>query len=121
MHTFRLWTFNKSERDSVKVSAVTMTSAELLRPGESIRPTLTLKQAERLLTKLYGYRCVSIGELDSYDDRNFKVTVRNSCNNEEKEYVLKVLNSLDSRKTSAIEAQNELLLYLCKFTLKFLQ
>ncbi|GJQ76157.1 hypothetical protein Trydic_g1902 [Trypoxylus dichotomus] len=90
-----------------------MTSNELLSAGENIRPQLTLDDAKQLVTKLYGFMCKSIYELDGYDDKNFKVTVEgNRQSDKEEEYVLKILNSLDSRKAALIEGQNELLLYL---------
>lgn len=102
----------------MKKSWSTMSSSELLSPGECIRPKLTLKDAEELATNVYGFRCESICELDGYDDRNFKVTVKSNQgyrgNSDGDQYVLKILNSLDSKKVDFIEGQNELLLYLCK-------
>ncbi|KRT82104.1 phosphotransferase, partial [Oryctes borbonicus] len=92
-----------------------MSNSELLSPGENIRPQLTLDDARQLVTKLYGFPCKSICELDGYDDKNFKVTIngsQHSDSDKEEEYVLKILNSLDSRKVDVIEGQNELLLYL---------
>ncbi|KAK9728304.1 Phosphotransferase enzyme family [Popillia japonica] len=90
-----------------------MTNSELLSPGENIRPQLTLDQAKQLVTKYYGFECESIVELDGYDDKNFKVTVRGNHEQDKNEhYVLKILNSLDSRTVDFIEAQNVLLLYL---------
>ncbi|KAI4467241.1 hypothetical protein MML48_2g00004590 [Holotrichia oblita] len=90
-----------------------MTNSELLSPGENIRPQLTMDQAKQLVTKYYGFECESISELDGYDDKNFKVAVRGNHEQDKNEqYVLKILNSLDSRTVDFIEGQNELLLYL---------
>lgn len=33
-------------------------------------------------------------------------------------YVFKIMNSLDSKKTSFIDAQNQMMLYLCKIKKK---
>ena len=49
--------------------------ADLLSPGEVIKPQLTSDQAANLLTKLYGLQPTSVKEFNSYDDRNFFFTV----------------------------------------------
>lgn len=57
-------------------------------------------------------------ELNAYDDRNYHVICQDVHENshvdslEKTGYVLKVINSLDSRKTRVIEAQNELMIFL---------
>lgn len=90
----------------------------LLIPGQRIRPPVTEEIAAGLLERLYGMRTRSVRELDAYDDRNYHVLCEETHTNphvtspEEAGYVLKVINSLDSRKTGVIEAQNELMIFL---------
>ncbi|XP_022920776.2 hydroxylysine kinase [Onthophagus taurus] len=91
----------------------------LLKPGQSIRPVIELNEIEILLENIYGLKCIHIKNLEGYDDRNYHVKVelidnRNINDVYDDGYVLKILNSLDSEKTSFIEAQNNILLELCK-------
>lgn len=90
----------------------------LLIPGQHIRPPVTEETAVALLEQLYGMRAASVRELNSYDDRNYHVVCDgtpanpHAINVERTGYVLKVINSLDSRKTDVIEAQTELMIFL---------
>ncbi|XP_067210824.1 hydroxylysine kinase [Linepithema humile] len=90
----------------------------LLIPGQRIRPPVTKDMAVALLERIYGMRATSVRELDAYDDRNYHVLCEETHVNphvtspEKAGYVLKVINSLDSRKTGIIEAQNELMIFL---------
>ncbi|KAL6266608.1 hypothetical protein P5V15_003453 [Pogonomyrmex californicus] len=90
----------------------------LLIPGQRIRPPMTEKTAVALLGRLYGMKATSVRELNAYDDRNYHVVCDGTTTNphvirpEKVGYVLKVINSLDSRKTGVIEAQTELMIFL---------
>lgn len=90
----------------------------LLIPGQRIRPPVTTEVAVALLERLYGLHATSVRELDAYDDRNYHVLCEELRANPhmispaKDGYVLKVINSLDSRKTGIIEAQNNLMMYL---------
>lgn len=90
----------------------------LLIPGQHIRPSVTEETAVALLERLYGMRATSVRELNAYDDRNYHVLCDGTPANphaiglERAGYVLKVINSLDSRKTDVIEAQTELMIFL---------
>lgn len=90
----------------------------LLIPGQHIRPPVTENTAVILLERLYGMTATSVRELNAYDDRNYHVLCEESHMNphvtkpEKNGYVLKVINSLDSRKINVIEAQNELMIFL---------
>ncbi|KAL0100793.1 hypothetical protein PUN28_019285 [Cardiocondyla obscurior] len=90
----------------------------LLIPGQHIRPPVTEETAVALLERLYGMRATSVRELNGYDDRNYHVvcdeapTNPHTINLERTGYVLKVINSLGSRKTDVIEAQTELMIFL---------
>lgn len=85
----------------------------VLRPGLCIKPIINLEEAKNLVETLYGYKCLDIMELPGYDDKNFKVRVEieNPRNNT---YILKVLNSFDSKKLDYVEGMNALLLFACK-------
>lgn len=80
-----------------------ITSSFLQLPGEDCRPKTTLKSARDLVQRLYGLRVKSVKELDSYVDKNYLVKAEAEYDNPHiKEvradgYVLKVLNSLDSK------------------------
>uniref|UniRef100_A0A1A9UL53 Hydroxylysine kinase n=1 Tax=Glossina austeni TaxID=7395 RepID=A0A1A9UL53_GLOAU len=93
-----------------------------LEPGSSIKPKVTNDNVESLLRRLYGVTIGEITELISYDDRNYFVkedpNVKNPfilthCTHG---YVLKIINSLDSKKVDFIDAQIKL--FLCIFEAK---
>ncbi|XP_049787656.1 hydroxylysine kinase isoform X1 [Schistocerca cancellata] len=88
---------------------------EFLEPGKRIRPDINKEAVAELAYKLYGLPEVTVTELNGYDDKNFHLKVKHV--DEEADiwchgYVLKVINSLDSTDTLAIDGQTELLLYL---------
>ena len=92
------------------------------------RPCVTLEFAEQLAKKFYNFERINeIKELDSYIDRNFYVRGhrRNSNANQEDfmngscryqleqgEYVLKVLNSDDSKHGEFVDVENETMKFL---------
>ena len=84
-----------------------------------VRPCVDKKEAVRLAGIFYGL-CISdisqVKEFVSYDDRNFymKGTLPNQSNSsdEGEEFVLKILNHVDSENISFVNAQNEVMLHL---------
>jgi hydroxylysine kinase len=94
----------------------------MLVPGQLIKPNIDQEYARYLVEERYGINVKSISELNAYDDRNYHVMCENrllGSNPHMSEvakdgYVLKIVNSLDSRKTDFIEAQHELLIFLDK-------
>lgn len=90
----------------------------VLKPGQRIRPASDEQTAAELLKKLYGLRATTIIQLNAYDDRNYHVICEESHTNphlakiEKDGYVLKIINSLDSRKTQVIDAQTEMMIFL---------
>ena len=93
-------------------------SADILSPGEVIRPTITLQQAGSLLTNLYGFTPKTVKEFNSYDDRNFFFTV-NETSEERREvwphgYILKVTNKRDSTNLLFSDAQNKMILHMAR-------
>lgn len=77
-----------------------------LQPGRLIRPMISVQVAHQLVQNLYGLRADSVKEMNSYDDRNFFVTVEQDYKHNNpfieeissQGYVLKILNSMDSHK-----------------------
>lgn len=92
----------------------------VLKPGNNIKPVIDKEESKILVKKLYGLQCSAVNELNGYDDKNFKISVDESTQTENvskicsNDYVLKVMNSLDSKALSVVDAQNSLMLYLGK-------
>ncbi|KAF7415154.1 hypothetical protein HZH68_003643 [Vespula germanica] len=90
----------------------------LLSPGQRIRPNMNEETVIDLLFKIYGLTVTSIKELNAYDDKNYHVHCKELHENpyiseiSEHGYVLKIINSLDSRNTHVIDAQTEMLIFL---------
>ncbi|XP_030384593.1 hydroxylysine kinase [Scaptodrosophila lebanonensis] len=93
---------------------------DLLQPGSDIKPKIKPEDVETLVRRLYGITISEIKELISYDDRNYFIKEDSNVKNPlivahcPQGYVLKVVNSLDSKKEDIVDAQNQLLLYLAK-------
>lgn len=87
-----------------------------------IRPVVDIQKAIGLACSLYGLSISdpsSVKEFVSYDDRNFylKGTLQNHENGlqtGESEFILKILNHVDSENISFVNAQNEVMLFLKK-------
>lgn len=92
--------------------------SEVLTPGQHIRPPGSAQIVSDLLKKLYGLKAIKVTELNSYDDRNYYVLSAELHENRHATvlskhgYVLKIVNSLDSKKGRVIDAQTEMLIYL---------
>lgn len=98
-----------------------MSEAQLLEPGVNIKPIVSLSEVKVFATNIYGLHCENVIELNGYDDKNFKLQVCESnvdnpyiktvCQDG---YVLKIMNSLDSKNLAVVEAQNKLMSFLGK-------
>ncbi|XP_033757038.1 hydroxylysine kinase-like [Pecten maximus] len=92
----------------------------VVNPGEVIRPYVDLDIVKKFVKCLYDLDVVDGKELNSYDDRNYHVIVSEETTNEHIRhvcvhgYVLKVLNSLDSRHEDYVEAQNDMILHVAE-------
>jgi len=92
----------------------------MLQPGQEIKPKVTNEDVHRLVRKFYNLEVTSIKELNSYDDKNFFIKVKDdSCLPDASDrcphgYLLKILNSLDSKAETLIDAQNQMMLFLNK-------
>ncbi|EDW90304.1 hydroxylysine kinase [Drosophila yakuba] len=97
---------------------------DLLKPGSDVRPKVEPEDVESLLRRLYGITISEVKEIIAYDDRNFFLKEDSNVKNPlivthcPHGYVLKILNSLDSKKEDFVDAQNQLLLYLAKHSVK---
>ncbi|XP_064628811.1 hydroxylysine kinase-like [Lineus longissimus] len=93
-------------------------SVDLAKLGVSIRCLLTQTQARDLAGRLYGLTVTAVKEFNGYDDRNFHLTVSADCKNKFIDevwphgYVLKIVNTLDSKKPGYLDAQSHLMLHL---------
>ena len=70
-----------------------------------IAPQIKLETARKLVKDLYGLKVKGMKEINSYDDKNYKVEVEEDCGENPHimqvctdGYILKVLNSMDSPK-----------------------
>ncbi|XP_065355367.1 hydroxylysine kinase [Calliphora vicina] len=124
------FTFNNNKDESVpndcnhaeieNTNGSSTSPSTTLQPGSDIKPKVTNEIVESLLRRLYGITIGEIKELISYDDRNFLVKEDPNIKNPlivshwPHGYVLKILNSLDSKKIEFVDAQNQLMLYLSK-------
>ncbi|CAC5381444.1 AGPHD1 [Mytilus coruscus] len=93
--------------------------AEKRDPSE-IKPVIPQSFIKDIVHRLYGMEVIDFIELNSYDDRNYHIHVDKSINNTYIDdihppgYVLKVLNSGDSKDPAIIEAQHQLFHHLHK-------
>ena len=76
---------------------------------KDVKPMLSNAQASDLLKRLYDLITSKIHPLPSYDDQNFYVSADDG-----KEYVLKIMNSGDSKNLPLIEMQTYAMSYLFK-------
>ncbi|KAJ6646077.1 Hydroxylysine kinase [Pseudolycoriella hygida] len=99
-------------------------SDEILQPGKKIKPEITEAEATKLAERLYGIVAKDITELISYDDRNFLIHSDRNIKNPiipnywEPGYVLKIHNTLDSKKKQFIDGQTQLMLFLSQQNIK---
>ncbi|XP_031638487.1 hydroxylysine kinase-like [Contarinia nasturtii] len=97
---------------------ITDSEQGILKPGSKIRPQVSEEEAVRLAERLYGISTRDISELVSYDDKNFLIHVDTNIKNPiipnawPHGYVLKIINSLDTKKTTFFDGQTQLILFL---------
>lgn len=71
------------------------------------QPKLNLSQVAEIMKRLYNLTSSEIRPLPSYDDQNFYVAP-----NEGGEYILKIMNTEDSKNPSMIELQTYAMSFL---------
>ncbi|XP_066565189.1 hydroxylysine kinase isoform X2 [Amia ocellicauda] len=74
---------------------------------EVIKPCLSETQASELVGRVFGLHVDRIHPLPSYDDQNFHVVVSGGG-----EYVLKIMNSMDSRDPEMLDVQTHAMMFL---------
>lgn len=88
----------------------------VLSPGEDIKPDFGVEDAKGALKEIFDVNCSKIVELNGYDDKNYLVEVEGACGDG---YVLKIMNSLDSKNLNFVEGCNALLQFLGKLPFVF--
>ncbi|CAH1992278.1 unnamed protein product [Acanthoscelides obtectus] len=73
---------------------------------------LSLDEAKQIVFDYYDLKVSLIKELNGYDDKNYYISARAKNSTEEQGYVLKVINSEDSKNEELFEAQSLLLQHL---------
>lgn len=117
-------TAKSSNGNGTSADESTAADGDLLKPGSDVRPKVEPEDVESLLRRLYGITISEVKEIVAYDDRNFFVKEDSNVKNPlivthcPHGYVLKILNSLDSKKEDFVDAQNQMLLYLGKHSVK---
>ncbi|CAG4972392.1 unnamed protein product [Colias eurytheme] len=95
-----------------------MSDQTVLQPGLNIKPVIDDESVKLLVERLYGMSVLELTELNGYDDKNYKIiedpNVKNPLitNHCPQGYVLKIMNSMDSKNVSLVEAQNEIMNFL---------
>jgi len=93
---------------------------DVLQPGVVIKPQMDKDLAKGLARSLYGVEPLTCQEFNSYDDRNYFMTMSDKVNNEnigelnKPGYVLKVTNSQDSKDPDFTDAQNLMILHMAQ-------
>lgn len=98
-----------------------MSQETFLTPGQLIKPLINQETAIKIVEKVYGLKVTEINELNAYDDKNYHILCEpGECDNENLKtisqdgYVLKIVNSLDSKKHNVIEGQTQMMIFLNK-------
>ncbi|XP_012278010.1 hydroxylysine kinase [Orussus abietinus] len=95
-----------------------MSEGIYIKHGQCIRPNIDVSAAKSIVESLYGLKVEKVEELNAYYDKVYHVECRSDYKNPYIEclnpggYVLKVLNVLDSRNETFIEAQGEVMKFL---------
>ena len=77
------------------------------------KPNLSVGQASELVERLFGLPLCRLRPLPSYDDQNFHVQAPAARDGGPgPEYVLKVMNSEDSRNAALLEVQTHAMAFL---------
>ncbi|XP_013168904.1 PREDICTED: hydroxylysine kinase [Papilio xuthus] len=104
----------------MSAGSATSASGALLAPGARIRAEVDEEAVRLLAERLYGISVQELTELPGYDDRNYRLTEDPNVKNplilrhSPHGYVLKIMNSMDSKNLAVVEAQNELMNFLSR-------
>ncbi|XP_051175073.1 hydroxylysine kinase [Leptopilina boulardi] len=96
-----------------------MSTETFLTPGQLIKPMINQETAIDIVKRVYGLNVIKIIELNAYDDKNYHILCETKkFNNQhinkisDDGYILKIVNSLDSKKINVIDAQTEMMIFL---------
>ncbi|KAL8599211.1 hypothetical protein ACOMHN_007927 [Nucella lapillus] len=87
-------------------------------PGEVIAPEVPHGYVEKIAQELYGFKVTKCKQLNGYDDKNYHIRVSPTPSNPHVTsaspdgYVMKVVNSLDTRRPAILYAQIEFMQHL---------
>ncbi|KAG7283709.1 hypothetical protein CRUP_020482 [Coryphaenoides rupestris] len=76
------------------------------------KPHFSEAQVVEVVQRLYGLRVSTVRPLPSYDDQNFYVAAAAPEGGGGGEYVLKVMNSVDSENPALIDVQTQAMRFL---------
>ncbi|XP_050396691.1 hydroxylysine kinase [Patella vulgata] len=88
--------------------------------GEVTKPMVPEGTVEELLERVYGLKVVKVKSLNSYDDCNYAITVDENYDNKYIKqlwphgYLLKIVNTMDSKRPKMHEALNLVMDYVRK-------
>uniref|UniRef100_U5EXQ9 Hydroxylysine kinase n=1 Tax=Corethrella appendiculata TaxID=1370023 RepID=U5EXQ9_9DIPT len=116
----------KSAADDELCDKILTEKLLVLKPsGSVIKPSVTEDEVRKLLERLYGIVVLEMCELNAYDDRNYLIQhdwrVKNPIlpsNKSRDGYVLKILNSLESKCESLIDGQIKAMQWLTEKKIK---
>lgn len=86
-----------------------MAENKLLEPGQKVKPNIESNEVIRVAQDKFQIKVKTISELDSYDDRNYLITTNN-----DKKFVFKISNFLDSSSPGLIGMLNCIIKLLIK-------
>ncbi|KAG5866464.1 hypothetical protein JTB14_022612 [Gonioctena quinquepunctata] len=89
---------------------------QIMNLGVSIKASVTIADVKKIVFDVYGIANINVLQLNGYDDWNFHIVPQGVdeglCGVGKYGYILKIINSLDSKKPRVFEAQSLLLRHL---------
>ncbi|KAK7108230.1 hydroxylysine kinase-like [Littorina saxatilis] len=108
---------NFNEKDEGKNSVA---EAVIQQPGEVIAPEVADGLVEKIAEEIYGLKVVKCKQLNGYDDKNYHIRVAPTSSNAHVKtvnpegYVMKVVNTMDTKRPEILYAQIEFMKQLQK-------
>ncbi|KAK7108229.1 hydroxylysine kinase-like isoform X2 [Littorina saxatilis] len=105
------------EKDEGKNSAP---EAVIQQPGEVIVPEVADGLVEKIAEEIYGLKVITCKQLHGYDDKNYHIRVSPPSSNAHllsinpEGYVLKIVNTIDTKRPDILYAQIEFMKHLQK-------
>ncbi|XP_076466921.1 hydroxylysine kinase-like [Babylonia areolata] len=105
-------------RDDQNCKGEATTEEFIQQPGEVIAPEVPDGSVEKIAEERYGLKVTRCKQLNGYDDKNYLIHVTPTSSNPHltpvrpEGYVMKVINTLDTRRPSILYAQIEFMRHL---------